>query len=394
MFRYLIGAKIFTFYILLIIFPLSLQDAYANDLNQKSLTEELSTVASQTKFSKFKPLSQSKKSRLDYSVWDEALKEVVVDLGPSSRLRANRARASVGTRFVRGHKSPYRLEGSRFTFEYITDSFVSGLTEYRLDLQDIADTYEITQFSVNEQLAYWLNLYNVATLEKIAQAYPVQRPDNIRIEIKGQKYSLEEAPFITVMEENLSLNDIRENIVYKYWDSPNVIYGFFRGEVGGPMLQSYAFTGDNVKQMLNENADDFVNSLRGFNLGSRTRNVSFLYEESAPFFFPNFETDLARHLLRHAKEDVESEITKPLPIKIDRYDNMIADLSGGRRLGSSGTPTNDLGPSPEVARLLREVREKREYMQRRNQINGRKGYVIIEDLVPEEDKSNPYQDND
>ena len=191
------------------------------------------------------------------------------------------------------------------------------------------------------------------------------------------------------MNRKISLEDIREKIVYTYWDDPSVIYGFFRGEVGSPSLQQYALTSDDVELQLNQNADDFVNSLRGFNLGSATKNVSALYKEAAPYFFQNWETDLQSHLLLYANETVTAELSRPYPFKIDKYDNMIADLSGGLRLGSSGSPTGGLGLSFSTQRLLNEVREKQQYLRRRNLIQNKKGYVIIEELVPEEDKTPP-----
>ena len=256
-----------------------------------------------------------------------------------------------------------------------------------MDLQDIATKYNITKFPKDEQLAFWINLHNVAVLEKIAENYPVSRPDNIKIKIGGVKLPLDEAPFLEVLGESLSLQDIRRKIVFRNWDNPNVIYGFFQGEIGSPSLSKYAYTGENVREYLNRNADDFVNSLRGFNLGSATKNVSAIYQEAAPYYFRNWESDLQSHLLIHAGEKVREELGKAYPFKIDRYDNMIADLSGGQRLGSSGAPTNGNGNvSFEISRMLGEVREKKEYLRRRDIIKDRKGYVIIEDLVPEEDK--------
>lgn len=334
-------------------------------------------------FGIFKP-NPKNKSRLDYSIWNDALGKVVLDFGPSTRLRARKPAASVGTRFVKGHKSAYRLEGTRFTFEFITDDYRQGLTDYRRELQNIATEYDITRFPKREQLAFWLNLHNVAVLEKIALNYPVKRPEKIKLNVGNKKYSLDKAPFIEIMGRNISLEDIRKNIVFEYWDNPNVIYGFFQGEIGSPSLQQYAYSSETVDIQLNQNADDFVNSLRGFNLGSSTKNVSAIYEEAAPYFFKNWQTDIQSHLLRYANETVKAELAKPYPFKIDNYDNMIADLSGGLRLGSSGAPTNNSGLSFEMRRVLGEVREKKEYLRRRNLIQNKKGYVIIEDLEPED----------
>jgi len=353
-------------------------DAFAN-------VDETIIVPSDYSANVFKPQPQNR-SKIDYSIWNEALSKVVLDFGPSTRLRARRPDPGIGSRFIKGHKSAYRLEGARFTFEYITDDYRQGLTDYRLDLQDVATKYDITKFPKDEQLAFWFNLHNVAVLEKIAENYPVARPDRIKIKMGDVKYTLDEAPFIEIKGKSLSLHDIRTKIVYENWNNSNVMYGFFQGEIGSPSLLPFAFTGDNVEIELNRNADDFVNSLRGFNLGSATKNVSALYQEAAPYFFRNWETDLQSHLVFHANETVKGELQKPYPFKIDRYDNMIADLSGGQRLGSSGAPTSNTGVSFEIARMLGEVNEKKEYLRRRDLIKDKKGYVIIEDLVPEEDK--------
>jgi len=341
-------------------------------------------------FDIFKP-NPVNKSRFDYSIWNEALEQVVLDFGPSTRLRAGRVRAGVGSRFVKGHKSAYRLEGSRFTFEFITDDYRQSLSDYRLDLQNLANDHDITKFPKDEQLAYWINLHNVAVLEKIAENYPVDRPERIKFKVGGQKYKLDDAPFLQVMGQDISLSDIRKNIVYSNWKDPSVIYGFFRGDIGSPSLSPYAYTGGDVTLMLSQNADDFVNSLRGFNLGSKTRNVSAIYEEAAPYYFQNWDVDLTAHLAKYAGEEAAADLAKPYPFRIDTYDTMIADLSGGERLGSSGAPTGNDGLSFETQRLLNEVRKKREYLIRRDVIGRKKGYVIIEDLVPEEDKQDPVE---
>ena len=343
-------------------------------------------VTTSANFEVFKP-NPANKSVFDYSILNKALAEVVLDFGPSTRLRARKPRPGIGSRFVKGHASAYRLEGARFTFEFITDDYRRGLTDYRLDLQNLATDYDITRFPKNEQLAFWINLHNVAVLEKIAENYPVQRPKTIKLKMDGNKYKLDVAPFLQIKGQNISLSDIREKIVYTNWSDASVIYGFFRGDIGSPSLQPYAYTGENVMLQLNQNADDFVNSLRGFNLGGSTSNVSAIYEETAPYYFQNWDVDLKGHLLKHAGETVTAELAKSYPFRIDTYDTMIADISGGERLGSSGAATsNQGGLSFETQRLLEEVRRKRDYLRRRDIIGNKKGYVIIEDLVPEEGK--------
>jgi len=324
---------------------------------------------------------------LDYSIWDAALENVVLDFGPSTRRRARRPDPVVGTKFVRGHKSAYRLEGSRVTFSYLNDAYREGLREYRKDLESIATQVDITRFPKNEQLAFWFNLHNVALVEQIADAYPIDRPSNIKVRIDGVKTPLDEAKFMTVQGMKLSLRDIREKIVYENWSDPNVIYGFFRGNVGSPKLPRISYTSNEVEDMLAENATEFVNSLRGFHEASSARKISAIYEEAQPYFFPNWNSDLTSHLLEFAEREVIAEVNSGKPFKADRYDAIIADLSAGNRLGSSGNAIRGAGTlSFDTLRLLSEVEQKQRVLKKKGIIdpNLRRGFVTIEDMEPDE----------
>ena len=114
--------------------------------------------------------------------------------------------------------------------------------------------------------------------------------------LQAEREPLDEARFITLRGVPVSLREIREKIVFRHWKDPKVIYGFWRGEIGGPSLQREAFNAENVGRLLVRGAADFVNSLRGTQeLGGRLQ-VSELYKEATPFFFPDFERDLRAHL--------------------------------------------------------------------------------------------------
>lgn len=359
-------------------------DRYAVANNTTDVERNVKLAVS-NEFRVFAPGPQTKSTRIDYTIWDEALSQVVLDLGPSLRTRASRPHPNPGTRMITGHKSAYRLEGSRFTFSYITDEYKAGLTEYRRDLESVGTQLDLTSLSKDEQLSYWLNLHNVAVLEQIALAYPTQRPERVKIKVDGKPTPLDEAKFITVKGVKMSPKDIRTQIVYPNWSNPDVMYGFYRGDIGSPILPRYAYDAQNVKYTLEDNGYEFVNSLRGFHESYDKRKVSAIYDEAKPFYFPQWGKDLETHLLKHAKDNVQEEVRSGKPFTIDRYDTMVADLSGGRRLGSSGSPVGgQLNMSPETARMLGEVRRKQENLRGRGEIGQQpKGWVIIEDLYDE-----------
>lgn len=313
------------------------------------------------RFAVFAPTSQPTRHRIDYEIWDWALKNIVIAMGPSLREGARRPDPSLGTRLQQGHNSRYRLEGSMVGFSLFDEAVRTSFTEYREDLERISETLDISSLPRNEQLAFWFNLHNVTMLEFITREWPLRQPREIMID----GIPLDEARLLKVSGVPMSLRDIRENIVFANWRSPKVIYGFWRGEIGGPALEREAFTGANVGSLLDLAAEDFINSLRGTQKNGDRLQVSTLYAEAERFYFPDFDTDVRAHLAAYANEDVAEIIaqTNTTEATIREWD--IADLAGGSR-GAPYLSNSRPGIPPGAMRLLGERQRKHETMGRRD----------------------------
>ena len=273
----------------------------------------------------FTPTTDPIRHTIDYEIWDYALKHIVMTMGPPNRQSAPRRDPIMGTRIKQGPQSRYRLEGSLVMFRFLDKDIIDSFTEYRQDLERVADTLDISSLPRNEQLAFWINLHNVGMIEQIARAWPAREPREIKV--GGEP--LDEARFITLRGIPVSLRDIRENIVFRHWKDPKVIYGFWRGEIGGPELQRHAFTGANVGPLLDVAALDYVNSLRGTQKRGQRLEVSRLYADVAPFYFRDFEPDLRAHLAKYAEEPVSDLLTRTSGISATISETDIADLHGG-----------------------------------------------------------------
>ncbi len=292
-----------------------------------SASASASSNTSDGAFATFTPSANPNTDKIDYSIWTEAMNNLVISMGPSLRETAGRPAESFGTRRVYGHTSRLRLEGSRVMFSFLDADVIATFGEYRRDLEATADKIDIQALSRNEQLAFWINLHNVAMVEQIANAWPVRQPRTI--EIDGAP--LEDARFITVEGVALSLKDIRTKIVYPNWKDPLVIYGFWRGDIGGPSIQREAFNGENVARLLDRSARDFVNSLRGTQQLGSTLQVSTIFDEVAPWYFRDFGPDLRAHIGKYATPEVSKILaeTDKTQAVVAEYD--IADMAGGAR---------------------------------------------------------------
>ena len=332
--------------------------------------DDAAASAHDTRLATFAPTADPISHRIDYEIFDFALQNIVVPMGPSNRSAPYAAIQPTGTRLKQGAQSRYRLEGAMVGFSYFDQKVIDSFTLYREELQAIGDSIPIHTLPRNEQLAYWFNLHNVALLEQISRQWPLRTPREITLD----GVPLDEARFITVQGVGLSLRDIREKIVFAHWRNPKVIYGFWRGEIGGPALQRAAFTGANVASLLDLAANEFINALRGTEKRGDTLHVAELYAEVAPFYFPDFAPDLRAHLAEYAEEEVSGILARTTATEASIREYDIADLAGGSRganyLTASASASRP-GIPPGVVDLLRQRARKLEVMRRREEVTTR-----------------------
>ena len=330
--------------------------------------------------------------QLDYTAWSDVLADVVFRVPPSNREPARGRPQTTGSHIYRGNISRYRYEANRVVYHLMDEPYEQAVHEFRVAMEALPDRIDFNDLNRDEQLAYWLNLYNATVIENILARYPESDIDRTRA--AGTNEGLFEAKILNVAGVPLSLNDIRLHIVYAQWDDPRVIYGFHNGSIGGPSILREAYRGDRVWRQLDRNAGEFVNSLRGVERGRDTLRVSELYGE-ARRLFPDFETDLRAHLSRYANEATAEELAPARPVEADVSTWDIADMTNGVvGCTGSGSPVQisvprglnrvnlnnlDCYTMPDTGRVLMEhVIERRIEMWR----SGEGGRVYTVDLTP------------
>ena len=119
-------------------------------------------------------------------------------------------------------------------------------------------------YNKNEQMAYWINLYNALTVQLIVSHYPLESITDL-----GES-TLSFGPWddiiTTVSAQPLSLNHIEHSILRPIWQDPRIHFAVNCASIGCPNLQGTAFTGDNLDTLLNQGAQDYLNHERGLTL--------------------------------------------------------------------------------------------------------------------------------
>lgn len=179
--------------------------------NESIRPKILDTIVNNTKAG-----NQEYKSKVDHSNWDLLLKKYVADNGDVD---------------YKGFK-----RDSKALNDYVTYLSTQVPTE---------------QWALNEQLAYFINVYNVNTIKLIIDNYPTKSIKDISNPWLKNR--------IKIGEKNYSLADI-ENGILRKMNEPRIHFAINCASISCPKLLNTAYTASNVQKMMDTATIEFVNN--------------------------------------------------------------------------------------------------------------------------------------
>ncbi|MEM6354117.1 MAG: DUF547 domain-containing protein [Pseudomonadota bacterium] len=182
----------------------------------------------------------------------------------------------------------------------------------------------VSQLNRAEQYAYWLNLYNAATVAVVLEHYPVRSIRDIDISPGFFADGPWGAALLSVEGEELSLDDIEHRILRPIWQDPRIHYGVNCASIGCPDLRAGAYTGANVDSALDEAARVYVNHPRGATVSGGRLVVSSIYD----WFEDDFGGDdsgVIVHLKRFAEPALAAQLNGISRVSDDEYDWRLND---------------------------------------------------------------------
>jgi hypothetical protein len=173
-----------------------------------------------------------------------------------------------------------------------------------------------------EQLPYWINLYNAATVKLVLDRYPVASIRDIRL---GGSLTAAfiggpwDAKLLRIEGERVSLNDIEHRILRPIWRDPRLHYVVNCASISCPALPTTPLTAATTADMMERAAFDYVNGAYGV----RRRDDQIWLSSIYRWFRVDFgDTDAAvvAHLARYARGDLAIALRRPVKIEGDFYD--------------------------------------------------------------------------
>ncbi len=182
----------------------------------------------------------------------------------------------------------------------------------------------ITGYPRDEQLAFWVNLYNALTVKVILDHYPVQSIKEIDISPGWFSSGPWGKKLITIESHDLSLDDIEHRILRPIWKDPRIHYAVNCASIGCPDLGDTAFSASNVEAELSRAARNYINHPRGVTVEDDQVRISSIYK----WFKDDFggsEMAILDHLRLYAADELKHKLEKVSGISGYAYDWALND---------------------------------------------------------------------
>lgn len=227
----------------------------------KEVPTKAEAIKTEVKKTSKKKENKVVKVRPDHSIWDQLTKKHV---------------SSTGKVNYRGFKSN-----------------ISKIEEYLAHLQKI---YPKKDWTKNEKLAYWFNLYNASTIHLVASSYPVKSIKNIN---SGKPW---DKKFIKSGNKVYSLNQIENTIVRPNFNEPRLHVAFNCAAVSCPKLLKGAFYPSKLNYQLEILSKSWINDTSKNKIGSDKIVISKIFEWYAVDFKKGIIPFINRYATTKANE--------------------------------------------------------------------------------------------
>lgn len=154
-----------------------------------------------------------------------------------------------------------------------------GMVDYDGVTKDVAVFYDYFRYlcmiapkenwSKEEKLAYWLNVYNATAMKMIIDDYPVQSINDLENPWKRKVFKSQGIRY--------SLDEIEHDILRKFGD-PRIHFLLNCASMSSPRLWNRAYTSANINDALENRTKEFINDPQRNQITSNGIKISQVFE--------------------------------------------------------------------------------------------------------------------
>jgi len=205
------------------------------------------------------------------------------------------------------------VSGARFDYDRMwrNEDDLQRLADY----VDTLQTRDPSEWPREAALAYWINLYNAATLNLVLQNYPVK---SIK-DIGGFMKSPWSRKVARVAGKELTLDDIEHKIIRPRFKDARIHFALNCAAIGCPPLSNRAFAAETLEQQLEAACYAALNDPRWVEVTGREIRVSKIFDWYRKDF-EEYSGSLREFIARYREKDRETILDETRKLTFKDYD--------------------------------------------------------------------------
>ena len=211
---------------------------------------------------------------------------------------------------IQAQKNDYSL-WNNFLKKYVSNE---GQVDYKtiktyqgnlnIVLQSLTKTIPDENWSKNEKLAFWINVYNALTVDLIIRNYPVKSIKDIKNPWKQRLWKLGDTWY--------NLEEIEHNILRKM-DEPRIHVAIVCASISCPKLQNEAFVAEKIDSQLSKVTSEFLSDTSKNFISQNSLEISKIFQ----WFSKDFKENGSLIIFLNKYSDIE--ISEHAKIKFQDY---------------------------------------------------------------------------
>jgi len=182
-----------------------------------------------------------------------------------------------------------------------------------------------------EQLAYWINLYNISTINVVVENYPVESIRDISTD-PIVRLNVFKKPHVKVKGGTLSLDEVENEKIRASFKDPRIHFAINCAAESCPPIRPEPFVGARIDQQLDDQARKFLNGPHGVRLEQDGSELVLHATKILDWFKDDFEQwggGTVPFLKKHLSPDKVKRIgaAKKVELEFDDYSWKLNDTS-------------------------------------------------------------------
>ena len=202
------------------------------------------------------------------------------------------------------------------------------LDELRRQLAQV----EVGALSKNDQLAYWINLYNVSTVNVVVENYPVKSIRDISTDFISH-LNVFKKPYVQTRQGAISLDDVENEKLRNHFKNPRIHFAINCAARSCPPIRTEPYVGSRVEDQLDDQTRAFLNGPHGVHLEKSDGVLHLHTTKIMDWFKDDFERWSAgrvKFIAFYSTPDKRKQIeaaASQVDLKFDDYDWSLNDAS-------------------------------------------------------------------